>query len=153
MSAFRAESASRRRRLATARGARDDRVEGEAERDDERRPPELSHLEVAGLAAVYFDGHFVTIVPGVATKVPLLELPVDDDVAARREEVGHAARVDDRDGRAVGSLTSRSRNRSPAPCASPVGLPTTRPTSETVPVCRASSLGLTDGVPPPAIEV
>jgi len=32
-------------------------------------------------------------------------------------------------------------------------LPTTSPTRETGPVFEASSLGFTEGVPPPAIEV
>ena len=41
----------------------------------------------------------------------------------------------------------------PAPCGSPVGAPTTRPASDTSPVFVASSLGETDGVPPPASEV
>src|SRR6185295_19055811 len=49
----------------------------------------------------------------------------------------------------AGSLTSRSRNRRPPAWESPDGLPTTRPTRETVPVLPASSLGFTDGVPPP----
>ena len=103
--------------------------------------------------AVYFEGHFVTIEPGVGDEGAVLQRAVDDDVAPGREQVGHAARVDDRNGRTRRILDVTEPNRSPPACASPVGLPTTCPTSETVPLCPSSSLGFTDGVPPPAIEV
>ena len=56
----------------------DARVQAQAEREKQRRPTEIGHLPhywSDGLIAVYFDGHFVTIVPGVATNVPLRSSP------------------------------------------------------------------------------
>ena len=74
-----AEAATQRvlRRLREAAAARvrapeagDDRVEREPEADDERCPPELRHGAGSVFLGTYFDGHFVTSVPGTATKTP-----------------------------------------------------------------------------------
>ena len=65
-----------------------DRVERQPEADDERCPPELRHAYQL-FFGVYFDGHFVTIVPGIGDEDAVREAALDDDVAAGAEQVGH----------------------------------------------------------------
>ena len=48
--------------------AGDDGVERQPEADDERCAPELGHY--VSFLEEYFEGHFVTSVPGAPTKVP-----------------------------------------------------------------------------------
>ena len=128
-------------------------VEAQSERDDESRPPELSHLLRGRLLAVYFEGHFVTIEPGVATKVPFCSVP---STTMSRPDANRSGTLP------VYTTATVTLDRildvteaEPKPACVRVArrLADDAPTSETVPVCPASSLGFTDGVPPPAIEV
>ena len=145
-------------RAAPARAAPsgDERVDRQPE-GDERAPrgrARPSRLGRDTSAAWYFDGHFVIIEPGVVTKVPsACRLPSTTTSRPVRKRSGTGALVEHRDALLVPPSMSSSRKRMPAPCGSPEGVPTTRPASDTSPVFAASSLGETDGVPPPASDV
>ena len=135
-------------------GARHGRVQAEAQRDDERRPPELSHLLSGRLGGRVLRRALRHHRARRRDEGAVPELAVDDDVAVGlRTDRERCPCRPPRPSSLDGSFTSRSLKRRPPACESPVGLPTTLPTSETVPVCAASWLGLSDGVPPPAIEV
>ena len=70
------------------------------------------------------------IEPGVATKVPsACCVPVDDDVAPDLEEIGHRARVEDRDALLVAALDVPEREAEAAGVRIAGRRPTTRPAS------------------------
>ena len=151
-SALRAESASRRRRARPRRRRRGAR-RAQAESDEQRGAAELGH------GSARFGGRVLRGAlrdhrarRGRRSRRPPRSLPVDDDVATGAEEVGDRALVDDRHGRLLSPWMSRSSKRSPPACASPLTCPRRgrRPRPRRPP---ASSLGETDGVPPPAIDV
>ena len=107
---------------------------------------------MAGLAE-YFDGHFVTIEPGFATKVPFDKLTVDDDVAAGREEVGNAALVDDRHRPARGILDVAEPEAKPSGVRVAVRLADDAADERDRARSARSWLGLHRRRSPPAIEV
>ena len=95
----------------------------------------------------------MTIEPGFATKVPLTSCPVDDDVAAGREQVGNAALVHDGDGLRRRVLDVAEPEPEPARVRVARRL-ADDPADERDACPSARELaGRTDGVPPPAIEV
>ena len=99
---------------------------------------------------MYFDGHFVTSVPGTRRR--------RRSVSGRRrrcpgrpEEVRHGAFVDDRDG--GGALHVAEPEVEPGTVRIAADRLQHAAGRETVPAWPARELGRSDGVPPPAIDV
>ena len=139
-----------------SRRARDERVDGQAECDEERGATQLRHGRRSGGAALLrrvlrraLRDHRA----GLGDERALLELTVDDDVPTDLEEVGNGSRVENGDrcpAVAADVLEPEAK-------AAGVRVASHRPDDETgelnVPVRPASSLGASDGFPPPAIDV
>ncbi len=97
---------------------------------------------------MYFDGHFVFIESGSATKVPFVERALDHHLAPGPEEIGDGARVDDRHG--LGSLDVAQREVQPVAARISGHRAHDGAAEDDEPECDASSLGWSAGFAPPA---